>query len=188
MNEYRLQLPLSDKDIESLRAGDKVLLSGSLLTGRDAAHKRLQECADAKHPFPVDIKGQILYYVGPTPAKPGHPVGSAGPTSSYRMDAYTPTLLEHGLKGMIGKGNRSAEVTEAIKKHRAVYFAAIGGLGVSIARSVIRSEVICYEDLGAEAIHRFYVKDFPVFVAIDSLGNNYYTLGRKEFLESQKNR
>jgi fumarate hydratase subunit beta len=176
-----LQLPLKDEDILSLRAGDSVLLTGHLYTARDAAHKRLVELVDAGKPLPFDIKNETIYYVGPAPAPPGHAVGSAGPTTSYRMDAYTPKLLELGLKGMIGKGKRSDEVIEAIKKHSAVYLGATGGAAALISKSIISSEIVAYPDLGAEAIRRFTVKNFPVIVLIDCLGNNQYDIGKKQY-------
>lgn len=176
-----LQLPLKDEDILSLRAGDSVLLTGHLYTARDAAHKRLVELVDAGKPLPFDIKNETIYYVGPAPAPPGHAVGSAGPTTSYRMDAYTPKLLELGLKGMIGKGKRSDEVIEAIKKHSALYFGATGGAAALISKSIISSEIVAYPDLGAEAIRRFTVKNFPVIVLIDCLGNNQYDIGKKQY-------
>ncbi len=177
MNTINIQLPLDDAIIKDLRAGDSVLLSGSLYTARDAAHKRMLEALDKGEPLPFDIKGQVIYYVGPAPAGPGYAVGSAGPTTSYRMDAYTPQLLNLGLKGMIGKGKRSAAVVDAMKEHNAVYFGATGGAAALIAKRIIKSEVIAYPDLGAEAIHRFEIKDFPVIVLIDSQGNNLYEIG-----------
>lgn len=151
-----------------------MLITGTMLTARDAAHKRLYALLEQGRELPVDLKGQVIYYVGPAPAKPGYAVGPAGPTSSYRMDAYTPALLDLGLKGMIGKGARSAPVVEAIVRNRGVYFAAIGGAAALIARSIVKEELLCYEDLGTEAIRRYTVKDFPAIVAIDSLGNNVY--------------
>ena len=177
MNTINIQLPLDDAIIKDLRAGDSVLLSGSLYTARDAAHKRMLEALDKGEPLPFDIKGQVIYYVGPAPAGPGYAVGSAGPTTSYRMDAYTPQLLNLGLKGMIGKGKRSAAVVDAMKERNAVYFGATGGAAALIAKRIIKSEVIAYPDLGAEAIHRFEIKDFPVIVLIDSQGNNLYEIG-----------
>ncbi len=174
MNKISIQLPLDEETARSLRAGDVILLSGFIYTGRDAAHKRLIALLDDGKPLPFDIKNQTIYYVGPAPASPGHAVGAAGPTSSYRMDAYTPRLLDLGLRGMIGKGVRSEAVIESMKKNGAVYFGAVGGAAALIARSIISSETIAYEDLGTEAIHRFEVKDFPVIVLIDSLGNNLY--------------
>jgi len=166
--------PLDDKSVMELKAGDSVLITGYIYTGRDAAHKRLTELIEKGQELPIDIKGQIIYYVGPAPAKPGYTCGSAGPTSSYRMDPYAPCLLDIGLKGMIGKGLRSKEVIESMKKNKAVYFGAVGGAAALIARSIKKSEVVAYEDLGAEAIHHYYVEDFPVIVIIDYLGNNLY--------------
>ena len=179
MNNLHLELPLDEKTVRSLRAGDAVTLSGSILTGRDAAHKRLIDLIDQNKELPVDLNGQVIYYVGPAPASPGHAVGSAGPTTSYRMDAYTPKLLEMGLRAMIGKGLRNKEVIESMKKNGAVYFGAVGGAAALISQSIVTSEVIAYPDLGAEAIHRFVIKDFPVIVVIDSLGNNLYESGPK---------
>ncbi len=172
--QKRIQLPLTDADIKELRAGDSVLLSGTLLTGRDAAHKRLFELIEAGKPLPVDLRGEVIYYVGPAPAKPGYAVGPAGPTSSYRMDKYTPALLDLGLRGMIGKGARSPEVVESMKKNGCVYFAAIGGAAALIAKSIKKEELLCYEDLGTEAVRRYTVEDFPCIVAIDSEGGNVY--------------
>ena len=168
----KINLPITDEDIENLKAGDSVLLTGTMITGRDAAHKRLYELAQKGEDFPVDINGEIIYYVGPAPAKPGHAVGPAGPTSSYRMDKYAPTLLDMGLKGMIGKGARNQEVIDSMIKNKVVYFAAIGGAAALISRSIKKAEVLAYEDLGTEAIYRFEVEDFPAIVAIDSNGNS----------------
>ena len=170
----RITLPLTDNDIKDLKAGDSVLLSGTLITGRDAAHKRLYELLQNGEELPVKIEGEVIYYVGPAPAKPGYAVGPAGPTSSYRMDKYTPALLDLGLKGMIGKGARSKEVIDAIVRNKAVYFAAIGGAAALIAKSIKKEELLCYEDLGTEAVRRYMVEDFPCIVAIDSLGKNVY--------------
>lgn len=170
----RISLPLTDETIESLRAGDSVLISGDLLTGRDAAHKRFFQLLEQGKPLPVDVKGQVIYYVGPAPAKPGYPVGPAGPTSSYRMDAYTPALLDLGMKGMIGKGARSPEVLDAIQRNHAVYFAAIGGAAALIARSIKEESLLCYEDLGTEAVRRYRVEDFPAIVVVDCHGGNLY--------------
>lgn len=174
MNKISVHLPLDEETARSLRAGDVVLLSGTLYTGRDAAHKRLIALLDEGRPLPFDIRDQTIYYVGPAPASPGHAVGAAGPTSSYRMDAYTPRLLDLGLRGMIGKGLRSEAVIASMKKNGAVYFGAVGGAAALIARSIVRSEIVAYEDLGTEAIHRFEVKDFPALVLIDSLGSSLY--------------
>jgi fumarate hydratase subunit beta len=177
MGIVRLETPLGNSDIEPLRIGQKVLLNGVIYTGRDAAHKRLFDLIQSGKPLPVDFRGQVIYYVGPTPAKPGRPIGSAGPTTSYRMDAYAPRLLEIGLKGMIGKGKRSREVVEAMKRYKAVYFGATGGAGALLARSILESEVIAYEDLGPEAVRRLIVTDFPVVVVNDILGQDLYEKG-----------
>ncbi len=180
--EIRLHTPLTAEKARTLKAGDMVLLSGEIYTARDAAHKRLMEILAAGGTLPFEIKDAIIYYVGPTPAKPGHIIGSAGPTTSGRMDAYTPALLDLGLKGMIGKGARSPEVVESIRKNGAVYFAAIGGAAAVMARCVKAAEVIAYEDLGAEAIRKLQVEDLPIIVAIDSLGGNYYEIGQEAYL------
>lgn len=177
----RLTLPLSDSDIKNLKAGETVLLSGTMLTGRDAAHKRLYELVEKGEKLPIDIKGELIYYVGPAPAKPGFAVGPAGPTSSYRMDKYAPTLLDLGLKGMIGKGARNQDVIDAIVRNGCVYFACVGGAAALIAKSIKKEEILCYEDLGTEAIRRYTVEDFPCIVAIDSYGNNTYTEGQKDY-------
>ena len=170
----RIQLPITDEDIKSLKAGDSVLLTGTIITGRDAAHKRLFELIEKGEELPVEVRGELIYYVGPAPAKPGYAVGPAGPTSSYRMDKFTPALLDLGMKGMIGKGARSQEVIDAIVRNKAVYFAAIGGAAALIAKSIRKEEILCYEDLGTEAVRRYTVEDFPCIVAIDSEGNNVY--------------
>lgn len=170
----KITLPLTDEQIDTLKAGDSVLLSGSLITGRDAAHKRLFELAEKGEEFPVDIKGETIYYVGPAPAKPGYAVGPAGPTSSYRMDKYAPTLMDLGLKAMIGKGARNQQVIDAIVRNHGVYFAAIGGAAALIAKSIKSETLLCYEDLGTEAIRRYEIEDFPCIVVIDSQGNNVY--------------
>lgn len=180
----RINLPITDEDINNLKAGDSVLLSGTIITGRDAAHKRLFELIEKGEPLPVDIKGELIYYVGPAPAKPGYAVGPAGPTSSYRMDKYTPALLDLGLKGMIGKGARSQEVIDSIVKNGCVYFAAIGGAAALIAKSIKKEELLCYEDLGTEAIRRYTVEDFPCIVAIDCNGNNVYETEPKKYARS----
>jgi fumarate hydratase subunit beta len=177
----RLKTPLSDPEVEKLRAGDRVLISGIIYTGRDAAHKRLFDLLKQGKDLPFDIQGQIIYYVGPTPAKPGQAFGSAGPTTSYRMDAYSPTLMERGLKGMIGKGMRSDTVKEAMKKYKAVYFAATGGAGALLAKRVKKAEVVAYEDLGPEAIRKLEVEDLPVIVVNDVRGNDLYVEGEKKY-------
>ena len=173
--------PLSDEDMIGLRAGDRVLITGTMLTGRDAAHKRLVDLLEKGEELPVDLKGEIIYFVGPTPTRPGEAIGSAGPTTSYRMDAYSPILIEKGLKGMIGKGSRSGEVVDAMVKHKAVYFAAVGGAAALISRRIKSSEIIAYEELGPEAIRRLEVKEFPVIVVNDTQGNDLYEQGVKEY-------
>lgn len=170
----KITLPLKDEDIKNLKAGDSVLLTGSMITGRDAAHKRLYELIQNGENLPVDIKGETIYYVGPAPAKPPYAVGPAGPTSSYRMDKYAPSLMDNGLKGMIGKGARNKDVVDAIVRNGGVYFAAIGGAAALIAKSIKSEKLLCYEDLGTEAIRRYEVEDFPCIVVIDSQGNNIY--------------
>ena len=182
----KLHTPLTEDKILSLKAGDSILLSGVIYSARDAAHKRLIELLDKGKDLPLNIKDEIIYYVGPSPAKPGHIIGSAGPTTSYRMDAYAPRLMDLGLKGMIGKGARNKEVIDSIKKNKSVYFGAIGGAAALIGKSIIKSEIIAYEDLGAEAIRRMEVKDMPLVVIIDSQGNNLYDIGQKSYLESIK--
>ena len=181
MSAIPITLPLSREKLADLRAGDEVLLTGEVYTARDAAHQRMIACLDAGKPLPFDVRGQTIYYVGPAPASPGHAVGPAGPTSSYRMDAYTPRMLDAGLLGMIGKGKRSPAVIESMVKHGAVYFGAVGGAAALISRSIKKSEVVCYEDLGSEAIHRFEIENFPVIVLIDSEGNNLYETGPAAF-------
>jgi len=179
--QIRLTTPLLNEDIENLKIGDTVLLNGVLFTGRDAAHKRLFDLIKKGEDLPIDLKGQVIYYVGPTPAKPGKPIGSAGPTTSYRMDPFAPTLIELGLKGMIGKGNRSQEVIESMKKYKAVYFGATGGAGALIAKRIKKATVVAYEDLGPEAIRRLEVEDFPVTVVNDCNGGDLYKEGIKRF-------
>lgn len=177
----RLKTPLSNADVEKLKAGDKVLISGVIYTGRDAAHKRLYDLLMEGKPLPIDVKGQVIYYVGPAPAKPGQAIGSAGPTTSGRMDVYSPKLMEMGLKGMIGKGMRKKEVVEAMKKYKAVYFAATGGAGALLAKAVRKAAVVAYEDLGPEAISRLEVVDFPVTVVNDTQGNDLYQQGMAKY-------
>ena len=169
-----VKTPFTEEAASALRAGDVVSITGCMFTARDAAHKRLVDLLEEGKELPIDIRDQIIYYVGPAPAKPGYACGPAGPTTSYRMDPYTPILLDKGLRGMIGKGLRSEEVIESMKKNKAVYFAAVGGAAAVIAKSIKKSEVIAYEDLGTEAIRRFSVEDFPAIVVIDSQGNNLY--------------
>ena len=177
----KLTTPLTVDLIEQLRAGDKVSITGVIYVGRDAAHKRLVAALDAGQPLPFDPHGQIIYYMGPSPAKPGDPIGSAGPTTSGRMDAYTPRMLEAGLKGMIGKGNRTQAVRDAIRKHRAVYLAATGGAGALIAKSITKSETVAYAELGAEALLRLEVVDFPAIVVNDIHGGDAYEDGVKQY-------
>ena len=172
--EIRITTPLENSAIEKLKAGDKVYITGVVYTGRDAAHKRMYEALSKGEELPFDIKGQIIYYVGTCPAKPGFAVGSAGPTTSGRMDKYAPALLDQGLKGMIGKGQRNSEVIECMKKNNAVYFGAIGGAAVLIAKCIKKEEIIAYEDLGTEAVKKIWVKEMPAIVIIDSDGNNLY--------------
>jgi len=177
----RLKTPLSDEDVERLQIGDRVLISGVVYTGRDAAHKRLFNLLKEGKDLPFSIKGQVIYYVGPTPSKPGQIFGSAGPTTSYRMDAYSPSLIEKGLKGMIGKGMRSEAVKEAMKKYKAVYFAATGGAGALLAKRIRKAHVAAYDDLGPEAIRILEVEEFPVIVVNDVRGNDLYIEGEKRF-------
>ncbi len=181
--ERHLNIPLTDDEIKSLRSGDMLYLTGTIYTARDAAHKRMYETLQAGGELPYDIEGSFVYYLGPTPARPGQVIGSAGPTTSSRMDKYTPLLLEKGLKGMIGKGKRSPEVLKAIQENGAVYCAAIGGLGALLSKRIFESEVIAYDDLGTEAIRKMKVEDLPVVVIIDTEGNNLYETAPKQFCE-----
>jgi fumarate hydratase subunit beta len=180
-NVIRIKTPITTEEVRKLKARDSVLITGEIYTGRDAAHKRLIELLKSGKELPIDLNGQIIYYVGPAPAKPGYASGPAGPTTSYRMDPYAPELLKLGLKGMIGKGTRSKEVIDAMKENGAVYFGAVGGAAALISKSIKKVEVVCYEDLGAEAIHKFYVEDFPAIVVIDSEGNNLYETEPKKY-------
>ena len=184
--DIHLKTPLKTEDLEKLKIGDQVYITGTVYTGRDAAHKRLVELLEKGEKLPFDPEGQIIYYVGPAPAPPGKPIGSAGPTTSYRMDPYAPALIAKGLKGMIGKGARDKGVKDAMTEHKAVYFAAVGGAAALIAKSIKSAELIAYEDLGAEAVRRLEVKDLPVVVVIDSEGNNLYEEGKKAYLQSVK--
>ncbi len=177
----RIRAPFDDETARSLRAGDRVLISGTILAARDAAHKRLVETLDRGEPLPVDLKGAVVYYVGPSPAKPGQAIGAAGPTTSGRMDAYAPRLMDEGLKGMIGKGYRKAEVVEAMKSHGVPYLAAVGGAGALIARSIKKYTVLAYPELGPEAVAAMDVEDFPAIVVIDCLGDNYYETGQAPY-------
>jgi fumarate hydratase subunit beta len=176
-----IKTPLTDEVVEKLKMGDRVLINGYLYSARDAAHKRLVELVKEEEALPFDISGQIIYYVGPTPPKPGMPIGSAGPTTAYRMDSYAPILIQKGLKGMIGKGTRGEKVINAMKKHKAVYFGATGGAGALLSKTIEEAEVVAYEDLGTEAIRRMRVKDFPAIVVNDIYGNDLYKEGRKKY-------
>ena len=181
MSEIKVTTPLNEEVISKWRSGDKILISGIIYTGRDAAHKRLVELIDKGESLPFDVKGQIIYFVGPTPARPGRAVGSAGPTTSYRMDAYSPRLIEKGLKGMIGKGSRSKEVIEAMMKHKCVYMTAVGGAGALISRCIKSSEIIAYDDLGPEAVRKMEVENLPAIVVNDTSGNDLYQEGIKKY-------
>ncbi len=178
---YRLTTPLSDDDVTKLRIGDKVLLSGVVYTARDAAHKRLVDLINRNEPLPMELEGQVIYYVGPSPAPPGRAIGAAGPTTSYRMDPYAPVLMARGMKAMIGKGKRAKEVVEAMVRHKAVYLAATGGAGALLGSAVKEASVIAYEELGPEAVYRLVVKDLPVVVVNDTQGNDLYVEGVKEY-------
>ncbi len=177
----KITTPLSGRDVSGLQSGDRILLSGVLYTARDAAHRRLVQCLQKGEPLPFELPGQVIYYTGPSPARPGRAIGSAGPTTSYRMDPYTPPLLARGLKGTIGNGARSPQVKEALKEYRAVYFAATGGAGALLSQRIVESEIIAYEDLGPEAIRKLLVRDFPVVVANDIYGNDLYEQGREKY-------
>ena len=182
MANVKLTTPLTREKVRTLKSGDSCLLTGVISTARDAAHKRLCELVAQGKELPMDVRDSIIYFVGPTPERPGEAIGSAGPTTSYRMDAYSPTLIAQGQTGMIGKGKRGPEVVAAMKEHGAVYFGAIGGCGTLLSKCIKKAEVIAYEDLGAEAIRRLEVEDFPVIVVIDSEGNNLYETGRAAYL------
>lgn len=175
----RIRAPFDDETARSLRAGDRVLVTGTILAARDAAHKRLVDCLDRGEALPVDLRGQVVYYVGPSPARPGQVIGSAGPTTAGRMDAYTPRLIAAGLRGMIGKGYRKPEVVDAMKQYGVPYLAAVGGAGALIARCIKGYEVLAWPELGPEALARMEVEDFPAIVVIDSLGNNQYEAGQR---------
>ena len=181
--EKHLNVPLKDEDIAQLKAGDYVFLSGTVYTARDAAHKRMYEALRAGKELPFDIRGNIIYYMGPSPAREGRPIGSAGPTTASRMDKYTPELLDLGLKGMIGKGRRTEAVREAVIRNGAVYFAAVGGAGALISKSITSSEVIAYDDLGTEAIRKLTIENLPVIVVMDREGNNLYDTALKKYSE-----
>lgn len=182
--EYRLTEPFTKEKVKDFRAGDRVLVTGTIYTARDAAHKRITEMLGRGEDVPFAIKNSIIYYVGPTPAKPGKPIGSAGPTTSYRMDAYAPVLLDLGQIAMIGKGQRNEEVMDAVVRNGAVYLAAIGGAAALMAKQIKSAEVIAFEDLGAEAVRKLYVEDLPLTVVLDSVGGNLYQEGREKYLKS----
>ena len=184
--DRKINVPLSKEDAASLRTGDYVYLTGTVYTARDAAHKRMDEALKNGEKLPFDVEGNVVYYMGPSPAREGRPIGSAGPTTASRMDKYAPRLLDMGLKGMIGKGKRSEDVRQAVIRNGAVYFAAVGGAGALLSRSIESSEVIAYDDLGTEAIRRLQVKDFPVIVVIDSVGNNLYETAIREYCSEEK--
>lgn len=179
--DQKISLPITEDKVQTLHAGDYVYLTGTMYVARDAAHKRMIEALDRGEKLPIDIKDACIYYMGPSPAREGHPIGSAGPTTASRMDKYAPTLLDLGEKAMIGKGKRTKEVIDAIIRNHAVYFAAIGGAGALLSKCITKSEVVCYDDLGAEAIRKLEVEDFPVIVVIDSEGNNLYETAIKEY-------
>ncbi len=179
--QYQINTPLEKKIIEMLSAGDMVYITGTIYTARDAAHKRMAEALKAGKELPIDVRGEMIYYMGPSPAREGNVIGSAGPTTASRMDRYTPRLLDMGLCGMIGKGKRSLEVIEAMIRNGAVYFAAIGGAGALLSKTIVKAELIAYDDLGTEAIRKLTVKDFPAIVVIDTKGNNLYDIAQKEF-------
>ena len=181
MATYHLTTPLSEEDVRQLQAGDVVYLSGVLYTARDAAHKRLVDLIEAGEELPFELEGSVIYFVGPTPPKPGDPIGSAGPTTSYRMDSYSPTLLKHGSRGMIGKGKRNQAVKDACKEYGGVYFGATGGAGALLGKRIKSAEVIAYPELGPEAIRRIEVEEFPVTVINDTHGNDLYQMGREQF-------
>lgn len=181
MSTLHITLPITEEIASSLKAGDYVYLTGTVYTARDAAHKRMDEALKKGEPLPIDIEGTTIYYMGPSPAREGRPIGSAGPTTASRMDKYAPTLLDLGLKGMIGKGRRNEAVCKKIVENNAVYFAAVGGAGALLSKAIVSSEVVAYEDLGTEAIRRLEVKEFPVIVVIDSKGSNLYDIALSEY-------
>ena len=181
--EYRIEAPLKKGDIDKLKSGDYVYITGTIYVARDAAHKRMDDLLKEGKELPIELKDNVIYYMGPSPAREGRPIGSAGPTTASRMDKYAPKLLDLGLKGMIGKGKRTQEVRDAIVRNGCVYFAAVGGAGALLSKAITESEVVAYEDLGAEAIRKLEVKDFPVIVVIDKDGNNLYETAIKEYCE-----
>ena len=185
MDRY-LKVPMTEEEAKSLKAGDYVYVTGTIYTARDAAHKRMYEALEKGEPLPLEMKDNVIYYMGPSPAREGRPIGSAGPTTASRMDKYAPSLLDLGLKGMIGKGKRSQAVKDAIVRNGAVYFAAVGGAGALLSKSIVSSEVIAYDDLGTEAIRKLEVKDFPVIVVIDAQGNDLYETAIKAYKRDEQ--
>ena len=183
MMDRHIKAPLNDDEVKILKAGDYVYISGTIYTARDAAHKRMYEALQNGETLPFDIEGNVIYYMGPSPAREGRPIGSAGPTTASRMDKYTPALLELGMRGMIGKGRRTEAVRESMMKNQAVYFAAVGGAGALLSKSILQAEVIAYEDLGTEAIRKLEIKDFPVIVVMDCEGNNLYDMAIEQYKE-----
>lgn len=183
MDKY-IQTPFTEEIAQTLKAGDYVYITGTIYTARDAAHKRMQEALDVGEPLPIEMKDNVIYYMGPSPAREGRPIGSAGPTTASRMDKYAPKLLDLGLRGMIGKGKRSKEVLDAVARDKAVYFAAVGGAGALLSKAIQSSEVVAYDDLGTEAIRKLHVKDFPVIVVCDTEGNNLYETAVKAYAEN----
>lgn len=181
--EKHITVPFDKDTVKELKAGDYVYLTGTIYTARDAAHKRIYEALQKGETLPFDIEGNVIYYMGPSPAREGRPIGSAGPTTASRMDKYTPALLDLGMRGMIGKGRRTEAVRESMMKNQAVYFAAVGGAGALLSKSITQAEVIAYEDLGTEAIRRLEVKDFPVIVVMDFEGNNLYDMAIEQYKE-----
>jgi fumarate hydratase subunit beta len=184
VTELKITLPLTDEIVEKLRAGDDVHITGVIYTARDAAHRRMIEALETGQPLPFDVRGQVIYYVGPTPPKPGQVIGSAGPTTAMRLDRYTPALLAAGLKGIIGKGGRGPAVRQALQEHKAVYFIAVGGAGALLSRHIKKAEVVAYEDLGTEAIRRLVVENFPVIVCNDIHGNDLLEQGKAQWSAS----
>ena len=182
--DKKIQAPISNEDANSLRAGDYVYITGTIYTARDAAHKRMYEALEKNQQLPIEMANNIIYYMGPSPAREGRPIGSAGPTTASRMDKYTPRLLDMGMGAMIGKGKRSQAVMDAITRNQSVYFAAVGGAGAILSKCILSSEIIAYEDLGPEAIRKLRIKDFPVIVVVDSQGNNLYETAVKEYCRS----
>ncbi len=183
MSVHEISAPLRDEDVEQLKAGDRVAITGTVYTARDAAHKKLIELLEQGAPLPVDLQGQIIYYVGPAPTKPGDVIGSAGPTTSGRMDSYTPQILKAGVKALVGKGSRSQGVRGALQEQKAVYLAAVGGAAALIKESITDCEIVAYEELGPEAIRKLEVKDFPAVVVNDAHGNDLYEQGKKEYAQ-----